>query len=99
MVTASLSCEESELIGMNLESLTILQQATTNLGLKHYLAAIEPRNRLTLDRWKITDVGLVHLQGLTSLERLSLKDSQVTDAGVAELQQALPKCLIRKQPP
>ena len=44
---------------------------------------------------KLTDVGLAHLTGLTALERLRLGNTQVTDAGVAELQKALPSCAIR----
>lgn len=45
---------------------------------------------------QLTDAGLVHLVGLTNLQRLSLNDTQVTDAGVAELQKALPNCKIKK---
>jgi len=37
---------------------------------------------------------LVHLAGLTTLEGLYLNDTQVTDAGIAELRKALPKCQI-----
>ncbi len=33
---------------------------------------------------QITDAGLVHLQGLNSLQRLFLADTQITDAGVAK---------------
>ena len=49
---------------------------------------------VTLHGPKVTDAGLVHLKGLTSLQSLSLYRSQVTDAGVAELQKALPNCKI-----
>ena len=44
----------------------------------------------SLDNTKITDAGLVHLKGLNRLQPLYLYGSQVTDAGIAELQQALP---------
>jgi hypothetical protein len=39
------------------------------------------------------DAGLVHLKELTELKSLSL-GTQVTDAGVEKLKQALPKCKI-----
>jgi len=43
---------------------------------------------------EITDAGLVHLQRLTSLQKLNLAHIQVTDAGVAKLKEALPNCDI-----
>jgi internalin A len=45
----------------------------------------------------VADAGLVHLKGLMSLSRLHLYRTMVTDAGVKELQSALPKCKISKQ--
>jgi hypothetical protein len=39
----------------------------------------------------VSDAGLVHLNGLTSLTDLDLRQTQVTDLGVNELQQALPR--------
>ena len=44
----------------------------------------------------ITDAGLVHLKGLTGLQTLGLGSTKITDAGVADLQKALPNCRIRK---
>jgi len=44
---------------------------------------------------KITDKGLAHLEGLTNLKELYLSShSQVSEAGVAKLQKALPDCEI-----
>jgi len=43
---------------------------------------------------QIADAGLVHLTGLPALKILGLTGTQVTDAGVAELQKALPNCRI-----
>jgi hypothetical protein len=37
-------------------------------------------------RQPITDAGLVHLQGLSQLQRLDFDGTQVTDAGLARLQ-------------
>ena len=45
---------------------------------------------------KITDAGLVHLKGMTGLSMLLLQGTKVTDAGVADLQKALPDCKIPK---
>ena len=42
----------------------------------------------------ITDVGLKEVTKLQNLRSLSLRDTQITDAGVAELKKALPKCEI-----
>jgi hypothetical protein len=47
-----------------------------------------------LDHVQITAAGLSHLKGLTSQLMLSLQRTQVTDAGVAELQRALPQVEI-----
>ena len=44
---------------------------------------------------KITDAGLEHFKGLTELEALVLHGNKITDAGVAELQKALPNCKIQ----
>ena len=44
---------------------------------------------------EITDAGLAGLKGLTNLGSLNLENTQVTDAGVAELRKALPNCSIR----
>ena len=41
---------------------------------------------------KVTGAGLVHLEGLTTLESLLLMDTQVTDACAAELRKTLTKC-------
>ena len=45
---------------------------------------------------QVTDAGLVHLKGLTNLICLELAEARGTDAGVAELQRALPNCKITK---
>ena len=50
---------------------------------------------LDLRRTRITDANLVHLKELTILQWLPRDDTRVTDAGAAELQEALPNCGIR----
>jgi hypothetical protein len=43
---------------------------------------------------QVTDVGLMELKELKSLKTLAYGGTQVTDAGVRELQAALPECRI-----
>ena len=42
----------------------------------------------------VSDLGVVHLEGLKNLTHLSLQQSHVTGAGIRNLQQALPECEI-----
>ena len=70
---------------MKLRTLDIPDKAKTDIGLKHYLAAGGPRTTLTFTGWEITDAGLVHLEGLTSLQRLAIDKTRITDAGMAQL--------------
>ena len=51
---------------------------------------------VNLMRTQITDEGLVHLKALTRLQDLSFGHNKITDAGVADLQKALPNCVIQK---
>ena len=51
--------------------------------------------RVYLHRTKVSDAGLAHLKGLTKLESLLLYSTKVTNAGVKQLQQALPNCKIK----
>ena len=66
----------------------------TDAGLVH-LKQLTKLEELVLNGTQITDAGLVHLAGLTKLKLISLP-KQVTDAGIAELQKALPNCTIEK---
>ncbi len=73
-----------ELSGLKLKSLSTPDQVRTDLGLKHYLAAISPPSYLNLSRWKITDVGLKEVAKLQQLRELDLP-SQITNAGLKEM--------------
>ena len=63
----------------------IPRSAQTDLGLKHYLAAVEPPTQLNLSFWQVTDVGLKELAGLKFLRKLNLEFTKVTDSGLKEL--------------
>lgn len=43
---------------------------------------------------QVTDAGLAHLRGLTKLQSLGLSRAQVTDAGVNELRNAVPRVRV-----
>ena len=43
---------------------------------------------------QITDQSLVHLKGLTGLHGITLVNSQISEAGITELQAALPNCTV-----
>ena len=78
------------LAGMNLQRLTIPQEAKTDIGLKHYLAALDPKVDPRLSGgWTITDAGLVHLKGVTQLQTLNLFRTQVSDAGLVHLKELI----------
>ena len=49
---------------------------------------------LNLSMTAVTDDGLKYLKKLTNLTVLFLNATQVTNQGIAELKQALPKCKI-----
>lgn len=65
--------------------LNMTPQAATDLS---PLAALQPDDLqyLQLSSTRVTNAGLVHLRGLTSLRVLWLYDTQVSDAGLVHLQ-------------
>ena len=66
----------------------------TDAGLKE-VAKLQQLKVLSLSGAKhVTDTGLKEVAKLKQLDVLSLGNTQVTKAGVAELQKALPKCKI-----
>jgi hypothetical protein len=50
--------------------------------------------RLSLEGMPVTDQELLSLKRLTDLQKVNLTYTDVTDAGAAELQRALPNCQI-----
>jgi hypothetical protein len=51
---------------------------------------------LQLSRTDVTDAGLARLKGFTHLRTVALDGTQVTDAGVQELQKALPNLNVKR---
>ncbi len=70
-----------QLAGRQLLRLTIPSAAQTNVGLKHYLAALSPSDRIDLHGWYINDDGLKELANL-KLRHLDLSRTGVTDQGL-----------------
>ena len=67
-----------------------------NLGLACLKGLTQLQELNISDNYGVTDVELEHLKGLTQLRKLDLCGTQVTDAGVAKLQKALPNCKITR---
>jgi hypothetical protein len=68
----------------------------TDAGLAN-LSGLKSLERLyLLGDSHVTDAGLTHLRTLTSLEYLFLHGTQVTDAGIANLKNSLPKLRASK---
>lgn len=68
----------------------------TDAGLE-FLKGLKKLERLTLKCDQITDAGLDHLAGLSALRELQPSGAKLTAEGVSRLQQALPKCTIRRK--
>ncbi len=80
----------------SIKELVLSGAAVTDPGLAH-LKGLTELEKLWLDNnTRLTDAGLVHLNGLTNLKMLSLRNTRVTVAGVAELRRALPQLRIRR---
>ena len=62
-----------------------------------HLKGLTSLQSLVIGGFEITDAGLVHLRGMTKLQTRNLfACDKITDAGIAELKKALPKCSVNK---
>ncbi len=78
-------------------SLLELNAETSDIEIKHLTRIADLMTEevhLYFGHSQITDVGLKELAKMKNLGSLELDKTQVTDAGVAELQKALPNCII-----
>src|SRR5207237_8250703 len=73
------------LAGMKLHSLVIPYSARTELGVQHYLAALDSPSSLSFSLWGISDRALKHLAGLDRLQALDLSFTKITEEGLKEL--------------
>jgi hypothetical protein len=81
-----------------LRSLTFSNTWITDTGLE-YLGQLTGLQTLDLSLNRgVTDRGLRYLKGLTKLRKLDLSDTSVTEAGIREIQRALPNTQIIRQP-
>ena len=80
-------------ISRNLPSSGSAARRLTELFLVE-LAGLKKLERLSLAKSHVSDEGAKYLAPLTRLKELDLSDTQVTAAGVAELNKSLPQCRI-----
>lgn len=66
----------------------------TDSGLQHVKRLARLRSLSIYYDNEVTDAGLENLKGLTRLRRILCDSANVTDEGVARLQEALPNCII-----
>ena len=80
----------------SLQTLDLLTAQVTNAGMV-YLKGLTTLRELDLSMTRVSDAGLMQLKGHAGLQKLWLANTRcVTDAGVAELQKALPACRIER---
>jgi S1-C subfamily serine protease len=69
--------------GLKLKYLLLPKRARTDDGLGHYVNAIRPSPRLSLEDWNVTDKAMTHVQSLGHIRQLTLEGTQVTDECIA----------------
>ena len=69
------------LAGLGLKYLATPVAARTDLGLRHYVAAVDRPTELNLSYWTVSDAGLEALAGL-KLQSLIVREQTMTDVGL-----------------
>jgi hypothetical protein len=78
-------------------SLTTVTPGPTDQGLASAGRMIN-LEELEIFAHAVTDIGLLHLAGLTGLRKLHIKGTRVTDEGVKRLREVLAECKITRIP-
>ena len=76
----------AQLIGLELQSLSLDSTQVTDEGLSH-VAKIQSLEGVSLSNTQVTDAGLAGLQQIPRLKGLGLDSTQVTDEGLSHLTQ------------
>jgi hypothetical protein len=79
----------------NLQFLSLAQTPILDTGLEH-IKDLKQLCVLYLGHTAVSDSGLRHLRALTQLQELDLICTSTTADGIADLQQALPDCAIKR---
>ena len=79
---------------VNLQELTLKKTLVTGAGLKENLQGHQNLLYLSLQDCPIVDSDIIHLKQLTGLRSIKLVNTNVTEAGVAELRDGLPNAYI-----
>jgi internalin A len=86
-----------ELAGLpSLSVLDLTRCREVNDAAMKELAAVQTLGTLILSGTAVTDAGLKELKALKALSNLDLTGTKVTDAGITDIQKALPRCKVKK---
>jgi hypothetical protein len=77
-----------------LRDLTLAGTAVTDAGLAQLCTLSNQLQMLDISNTSVTDAGLSNLKCLRLLKSLRVRDTEITQKGAHDLQQALPNCAI-----
>lgn len=81
---------------LDLVSLNLHHTRVTDAGMKHLLG-MKKLSILNVNAEGVTDAGLMKLAKIKTLTSVTVRRSaRVTDAGIAKLKKALPKCRVER---
>lgn len=77
-----------------INELSLAGISITDRELEYCVKRLPDLEQLSLRNTPITDAGLKHMKGLTGLKELNIGGTRLTELGVRELRQVLPRCRI-----